>query len=277
MISYFLLIINIFNIRGWYDISSQTYEWWKVVFVLDVSKSMNTYDIVENDMWVSRIDMAKTVIYNYILEHLENQYGLMIFAWEALEILPFTNDASVFKTILYGISNSNISKNGTDLNSVFLSLQNYFISDEEWWLVVIMTDGWDEEIDIDSELMKQLQEKNIQIILLWVGSERWWKIPIGKDFFWNMIYKTYNGEEVVSQLNESELKNIASKYDLDYMSLSNQNDVKEIEKYISKNISYISMEKWLESRYDFTRLIVLFSFIFFILFLIIDRWIIWKN
>lgn len=268
--SFLFLIINIFEIKWWYNNSIDNIEWWKVVFVLDVSKSMSVEDVVSDRNDLSRIEASKNIIKNYISSYANNNYWLMIFAWETQEVLPFTGDASIFNTVLFWVNNSNISKFWTNLNSVFMSLENYFVSDEDWWLVVIFSDLWDEEIKINEEQLKILKDKAIKILLVWVGSEKWWKIPDWSDFFWRKIYKTYNWQTVVSSLNISELKTLSSKYEIDNVIVDNINDFKKMEQKITKNIEKIDIEKHVSNRTNLTRLFVFISAIFFIIFLIFD-------
>jgi len=214
-ISLLFLSINIFEIKWWYNNKINEVEWWKVVFVLDVSKSMDVEDILVNNFW-------------------------------------------------------------TNINSVFDSLENYFISDNDWWLAVIFSDLWDEKIDVNLEYLDTLKGKWIKVLLVWVGSEKWWKIPDWNDFFWRKIYKTYNGQEVVSKLNISELESISKKFDIDSIILENINDFSKISDYITKNINLIDLEKHSYNRTDLTRFFIFVSLIFFILFLYTDNFI-WRR
>lgn len=270
-LSFLFLIINIFEIKWWFNSKNEIIEWWKIVFVLDVSKSMNAADIKNNNNLLTRFDTSKWIIDFYISKYLENNYGLIIFAWEALETLPFTNDSWVFKTVLHWVNNWNLSKYWTNLNSVFNSLHNYFTWDDDWWLAVIFTDWWDEEIEISNELIDSLQKKRIKLLLVWVGSVAWWKIQTWNDFFWRAIYKTYNWEEVITKLNNKVLNNISSKFDIWYIYIDDTSDISKINTYITKNINLVNVEKNINYRTDFTRLFTFISFCFFILYLFLNN------
>lgn len=70
--------IGIFKIN-YFDSSTITHnEGLDIVFVLDVSKSMNTIDIQNNSY--SRLEYAKAQIRSYLSSHPENKYALVIFA-----------------------------------------------------------------------------------------------------------------------------------------------------------------------------------------------------
>jgi len=265
--SFFFLIINLFEIKWWYNTKLENIKWWKIVFVLDVSKSMNVLDIWGDNIKISRLNTSKWLIEEFI-KNTDNTYWLIVFAWEALEMLPFTSDIWIFKTVLYWLSNNNISKYWTNLNSVFESLLSYFSSNNDWWLAVIFTDGWDEYIDTSSDLIESLNNKWVKIVLIWVWTKQWWKIPVWKDFFGKNIYKIYNNKIVISKLNNKELTNISTKYNIDYINISNKNDIKKVNDIITKNINKVNMEKNINFRVDYTRLFIFISFLFFLTYLI---------
>ncbi|MFK7780637.1 MAG: VWA domain-containing protein [Candidatus Gracilibacteria bacterium] len=273
LISLFFLLINIFEIKGGYKKGAEDIEGGKIVFVLDVSKSMKVQDIQNDKNIFSRIRTSKDIIKKYIINNINNDYGLIIFAGEALEVLPFTNDVDIFNTILFGINESNISKFGTNINSIFSSLKNYFISEKDGGLVVIFSDLGDEEIDINKEQLENLKNKGVKILLVGVATEKGGKIPVGKDFFGRDIYKIYNYEEVVSKLNIIELKRISKKYNIDSIVLDNMNDFEIINNYITKNINLIDLERSINNRVDLTRIFILISFLSFILFLYTENFV----
>lgn len=271
--SLFFILINIFEIKWWLKSKVENIEWWKIVFVLDISKSMNSIDWINNNVSISRLELWKKIVDSYISENLNNNYWLIIFAWESLEVIPFTNDFSIFKTILYSINNTSISKNWTNLNTVFDSLNNFFIGDKEWWLVVILTDWWDEKIDISNEKLKKIIDKWVKISIVWIGSENWAKIPIWNDLSWKIIYKTFKWQDVVTKLNKQELESVSNEHHFEYTDISNFDNFSKINEFITKNINLLSMKKNIDYRTDYTRLFILISFIFFILFLIFDNFI----
>ncbi len=269
-ISFLFVIINIFEVKWWINSKLETVEWWKVVFVLDVSKSMDTLDWLDNNKEISRLELWKKLINTYISKNLNNNYWLMIFSWESIEILPFTNDLSLFNTVLFSINNKNISKNWTNLNSVFDSLNNYFNNDE-WWTIVILTDWWDEKINISQKAIDTINEKWLKVSIIWIWSEKWWKIPIWKNMYGITTYKLYKWEEVITKLNINELKYITNKYNFSYKEFINFENINNINDFISNNVNLSIMKKNIDYRFDFTRIFILISFVFFILFLISDN------
>ena len=112
-ISIFFLAINIFVLKWWLNKDNEEIYGSRIVFALDVSKSMNALDYREGNNFISRLDASKNIIYDSLNEW--NEYGLVIFSGESLEVLPFSSDLSLFKTIVSSVDDENISKHGTDL------------------------------------------------------------------------------------------------------------------------------------------------------------------
>jgi len=276
LLSFLFLIINIFDIRWWFKDEFKEVKWWNVVFVMDVSKSMYAKDIRHEDIFSSRLNWTKDFIKNYISNYTNNKYGLMIFAWDAAEILPFTDDISIFNTVLYSLDDKNIWKTWTDFNSVFLSLTNYFSEDKDWWLVVILSDLWDEKIDYNKKLIEDFKSRNINFVIIWVGTTKWARIPVWKDFFWWDLYKKYNWKEVITKLNDTELKRMWTDLGIDYIHLNNYSNFDNIISNINKSVNLLDIEKSLNSRITYTREFIFISFIFFILYFISDS-VLWQR
>jgi hypothetical protein len=266
--SFLFLIIAIFWFRWSLKNNNNFENFWNILFAIDVSKSMKVADFEYGNSKYSRLESSKYLINDYLDNNINNNYWLVVFAWESLEILPFTKSNDLYKTILSWVDDNNLTKVWTDLNSVFDSILSFFKDDETIWTVVILTDGWD---SIDFELLKQkiknIKEKNLEIIIVWVWTMDWDFIPEWNDIFWNINYKIYKWEKIISTLNEKDLKNLANKYDFEYIRFESIPDMKKIWDLITKNtIKTLSMNN-IDNREDYTRKLVLISFILFLIFL----------
>jgi len=269
-ISILLIGINIFQIK--WNIKNdldQKHFGSKILFALDISKSMRALDYKDWEFFVSRLNMSKNIIYNLLKK--QDEYWLIIFSWESLEILPFSQDIWLFKTIVSWVDDKNVSKYWTNLWELFLSINDFFTEENKWWIVVVFTDWWDGGESLDTNLINNFKKKNIKIIFVWIWSKKWSYIPNWKDFFWNIIYKTYRWEKVITKLNEKKLKNISDKYNFDYFEFNNIGNIDDLSDFISKRLELV----WIKNddftnAYDFTRLISFLSFVFFILYLIFN-------
>jgi hypothetical protein len=235
---------------------------------------MKALDYKDGNSIFSRLNIAKNAIYESLVHW--NEYGLIIFSGESLEVLPFSSDLWLFKTIVSWVDDKNMSKHGTSLWGLFLSIADFFTPEDEWWLVVILTDWWDEDENIDSNIVEMLKSKNIKIVFVWIWNKVGSHIPEGRDFFGNIVYKTYEWKRVVTQLNEKKLQSLSWKYNFDYFWLEDIDDISSLKYLLSKRLDFITIEKELDSRQDLTRFIIFFSFIFFILYLVFSQFL-WKR
>lgn len=210
-----------------------------ISFVVDVSKSMLSEDISSWNGENSRLSTAEETI-QYILSELPNfSYGLSVFAGEALRILPFTQDKDIFLTFLSGISSESVSVQWTDLSKALVAWIEAFTLDEakKWWTLVLFTDGWDEVVDSSTlgEIKKLLRQKHIELLVVGVGSEEGSYIPVGTDAFGEPVYKMYNWQRVVSKLDASGLRNLASSLWWTYTQVWSSSDEKKILSFLKGN------------------------------------------
>ena len=175
-----------------------------VWFILDISKSMLVRDIEGR----SRLDVAKIRMLELIRENPWLQFSLNIFAGESLRVLPFTNDIWVFQTFLAGISNDNLSVQWTELGLALSDALLNFQADQTGTLI-IFTDGDEDDISLEEEIYKALEDQWVDIVIVGVGSIEGWPIIEWVTPFWEIIYKDYEGERVMVSLNVSGLKSLA--------------------------------------------------------------------
>ena len=76
----------------------------KVVFVLDINKTMNTKDIFSGKQQLSRIQAAKLLIQKTILSASQFSYGLVLFNSNIDYIIPPTFDTWTFFLYLSGVT-----------------------------------------------------------------------------------------------------------------------------------------------------------------------------
>jgi len=275
-VSILFLSVNIFQIKWWISKSTESINGSNILFVLDVSKSMDTQDILLKINNTSRLIAAKSFINTYLDEYINNKYWLFVFAWETLEILPFTSDIWLYKTILGWVDKNNTSKYWSEFLWIFKSLSYFFTENNSNSLVIIMTDWWEEDnIDLQ-EYIEKLNEKNIKVLIVWVGSLEWDYIPISKNRYNQIQYKIYNWKKVISKLNESFLKTVSLNHNFEYVHLKSLSNFSEIDNMIKKLSHEITFKKDIDSRSDLTYIFMYISFIFFILFLFFE-YRLWKK
>lgn len=265
------LIITLFSPRFWSYDKNISADWWNILFVMDVSKSMNVFDIQYGKNIISRLQAEKLMISNFVENNVWNNYWLFAFAWETLELLPLTDDTGLFQTILNWVDKNNVSKYWSDFQWLFQIISDYIEQEENAWTVVIFTDGWEiENISLPQSLIQKIDKNNSQIILVWVWTQKWWYILDWEDLFWRPVYKIYNWKKVLSKVNQSWLKTISNKYIFTSTNLAWVNDFDKIEDIINQNITKQKYEKNISLARDISYIFIVLFMISFTLFLIAD-------
>ena len=81
----------------------------KIVFVVDVNRSMNTQDMLSGNKRLSRLQSAKYIIQKTIISEPQYSYGLVIFNAGADYLIPPTFDTWTFLSYLSWISTNLLS------------------------------------------------------------------------------------------------------------------------------------------------------------------------
>jgi len=233
-----------------------------IVFVLDVSKSMLALDYSD----LNRLDLSKKMIKEYVVNNPDNKYWLIIFAWDVVESVPLIDDVDMFLNALEVSNTDSILKWWTDFVWVIDSSISMFEAEKLSWWVVIFSDfednSWD-DFNLDEKFKNRLKNNNIKYILYWIWSTSGNFIP----YWLNKLGQLFKTDKY--------WKEIITKLDLEF--LEKLNKILSWEKYIVKNendtiklqdLPSIQTQKINDITYSYSRYIIIFSYLFFILFLI---------
>lgn len=174
----------------------------KIVFMLDVSNSMNIQDVFYNGNQVSRLDMSKIYIKEYI-NNGDNNIWLIIFAGKANLFIAPTKDKLSSITYLDTINSNSIN---WWWSNVYDALEKFINNTEEDAMGIILSDFGD-SIDYQKQidLLKSLNIKWRKIIPIWVGTSNWWLVVNSHN---DLI--TDNGATITDKLNLAYLEKISS-------------------------------------------------------------------
>ena len=135
-----------------------------VIFMMDVSSSMNAEDINPD-----RLTQAKNLIINTIHELKNDKIGIVIFAGEAVSVMPLTTDYGSVETYISDLQTTDITIQGTDfLQAMETAVGKFKNINKGARKVVLISDGEDNEgndnatDDIDSKLEELQQQLLIQ-------------------------------------------------------------------------------------------------------------------
>ncbi len=183
-----------------------------VMIALDVSNSMYAQDLSP-----SRLEKEKLFTDKLIDKLRGNRIGLVLFAGRSYLSVPLTSDVEALKMNLSLASPENLPTQGTVIGDALqMSLESFNNKDANHKAVVLISDGEDHEEKAISEA-KKLGEKGIMLCTVGVGSDEGSTIllPDGN------TKKDRDGQEVISKMNATELKNIADAGQGIFVNLSN--------------------------------------------------------
>jgi len=265
ILSLAIILFWIFWIKYWVNKNAWKVSWIDMMFVLDVSKSMNVADVTDWHYNYTRLDIAKKAIWDYVVKHPNNRYWLVIFAWDAISTIPLTNDHDLFLTMLSGVDYRNLTVQGSDFKKALdLAISRFVWDKDRSKALVFISDWWDEGDNLN---IWNIENKDISFAVVWVWTKKWWKIMKGTDVFWRPIYQKYKWQYVISKLNTDNLKTIANKLDAYYFNLEEVYDLRKLDKVFS-DLEKKSIElKNSDSLNDISRFLAFISFMFLVLFL----------
>jgi len=190
-----------------------------VIFLLDVSNSMNAQDVEPN-----RLTQAKNIIINTMTKMKNDKVGIVVFAGEASSIMPLTTDFTAAETYVGGVETSVVKIQGTDfLNGVKTAADKFKNVAKGSRKVVLISDGEDNEGN-ERAAIKLANREGIHVVSVGIGTKE--GAPIPEYVFGQLMgYKTdLSGQTVISRRQLNALKNIAEQTGGSYVDGNNLDD-----------------------------------------------------
>lgn len=198
------LIFSIVDVLGGSEKVESQQKINNVLFVLDVSNSMNAEDIEP-----SRLQMAKNIMLTSMEKFSSERVGIVVFAGEARSIMPLTTDLTAAQTYISGIETSIIKTQGTDfLKAMQEAVKKFKTVSPGARDVVLISDGEDNEGN-DRAAMNLAKKEGIRVHTIGIGTTEGAPVP---EYLYGQLmgYKlTRNGQTVVSSRQENALKSLA--------------------------------------------------------------------
>ena len=200
-----LLVIAIANPQFGTKLEEVKREGIDIMIALDVSNSMKAQDLQPN-----RLENAKQSIGRLINNLNDDRIGIIVFAGQSYVQLPITTDYSSAKLFLESISCDMIPTQGTAIGSAIeLAVTSFDPKSPAAKAIVIITDGENHEDDA-LKAAEVAVEKGITVHTIGMGSEAGVPIPMTANGNVVGYRKDNEGNTVVSKLNTTLLKEIAS-------------------------------------------------------------------
>lgn len=197
----------------------------KDIFMLvDLSTSMNATDVQP-----SRLEKVKFEMKNIVRAFNSDRTGIIIFSSEAFTQSPLTYDQNALNLFIETLNTSLVPDAGTDFGPPLrmamdkLNQEESPVTQQKSKIIILISDGEDFGENTD-EVVQEIEDQGIKLFTLGVGTERGSKIRTGNGF------KTdRQGNEVVTRLESTSLRKIASETDGKYFEINaTKNDVSRL-------------------------------------------------
>ena len=174
-----------------------------IFLALDISESMRAEDFRDTN----RLQMAKSVIRDFLQYRESDQIGLVVFSGESFTISPLILDYSFLSTLLEDIEVAlgGQLKDGTAIgDAIATTVHRLRTSKAKTKIVILLTDGENTAGTIDPETAAALAHSSgIRVYTIGMGKEGGARIPY-EDTTFGKRYR-----EVLTYLDEETLKSIA--------------------------------------------------------------------
>lgn len=190
-----------------------------VIFMLDVSNSMNAEDIDP-----SRLTEAKNLMIGTMQKMKNDKIGIVIFAGQAISIMPLTTDYNSAETYISGIETNSMQIQGTDfLKGMQAAVGKFKNVNKGSRKVILLSDGEDNEGN-DNAAIRLANKEGITITSVGIGTEE--GAPVPEYVFGQLMgYKTdVNGGTVISKRQTEALRKMAESTGGNYIDGNNINE-----------------------------------------------------
>ena len=201
-----------------------------IMICVDLSKSMDAFDVQP-----TRLEKIKFELKKVVSAFNSDRIGVIIFSSEAFMQCPLTYDQNALNLFIETMNTNLVPASGTDFGPPLqMALQK--LADQEGArtsqkskVIILISDGEDFGEDTNN-IARKVENEDIKLFTLGIGTERGSQINVGRGF------KTdQSGNTVVSKLNATSLKKLASQTSGQYFEINDySNDVSRLISTISK-------------------------------------------
>ncbi len=258
------LIFSIIDLLSGSEEIKTTQKLNNVIFMLDVSNSMNAEDIEP-----SRLVEAKNLMLQTMQKMKSDKVGIVIFAGEATSIMPLTTDYNSAETYISGIETNSMKIQGTDfLNGMKVAVEKFKNVSKDARKVVLLSDGEDNEGNDDAAI-KLAKKEGIMITSVGIGTEE--GAPVPEYVFGQLMgYKSdMNGQTVISKRQTEALRKMADATGGSYIDGNNINEAPDriLDALKKKMCSSETMVKSQNANHYYQYFLAVSIFFFFLIFI----------
>jgi len=258
------LIFSIIDLLSGSEEVTTNQKFNNVIFMLDVSNSMNAEDIEP-----SRLAEAKNLVIQTMQKLKNDKVGMIIFAGQATSIMPLTTDYNSAETYINGVETGSIKIQGTDfLKAMETAVDKFKNINKGARKVILLSDGEDNEGN-DNAAIKLANREGIIVTSVGIGSDEGAPVP-EYEFGQLMGYKSdMNGQTVISKRQTEALMKIAESTGGSYIDGNNINEAPDriVEALNKKASSTETLVKSQNANHYYQYFLAVSIFFFLIIFL----------
>ena len=258
------LIFSIIDLLSGSEEVTTNQKFNNVIFMLDVSNSMNAEDISP-----SRLTEGKNLMIQTMQKLKNDKVGVIIFAGQATSIMPLTTDYNSAETYISAVETNSIKIQGTDfLKAMETAVDKFKNISKGSRKIILLSDGEDNEGN-DNAAIKLANREGIIVTSVGIGSDEGAPVP-EYEFGQLMGYKSdMNGQTVISKRQTEALHKMAESTGGTYIDGNNIDEApnKIVEALNKKASSTATLVKSQNAVHYYQYFLAVSIFLFLIIFL----------
>jgi len=190
-----------------------------ILLVLDISESMRAEDFAG----ASRIEVAKSVIEDFLMGRRNDRVGLVVFAGESFTVCPLTLDYAVLTELLGDVEIGQLEDGTAIGDAVSTAVRRLRLSGSKTKLAILLTDGENNSGSVSPEVAGALAGSfGIKVYTVGLGGSEGARIPYADTTFGKRYRK------VLTHLDEVALRELAAATGGSYFRATDPESLKRI-------------------------------------------------
>ena len=224
-----LMVLGLVGMRWGLEETKIHKEGIDIILAVDVSTSMLAEDFQKNKKRVNRLEIAKSVIKDFIRERADDRIGIVVFAGRAYTLCPLTLDHDVTNTFL-DRAEVGLIEDGTAIGSGLISsIRRLKDKKGESQIIVLLTDGINNAGEVEPRKAAKIA-KSLGIKVYTIGTGSMGPVPYPTRDPWGRT----RYQNVIFELNEESLREIAAITGGQYFRATNTKELQNIYDEIDK-------------------------------------------
>ncbi len=211
----------------WWDFNHPSIrQGYDLMLAIDISGSMRAQDFNVQEKPVSRIDLLKKSVKQFISQRPNDRIGIILFADDALTFTPMSTDRALLDTFIDDIRTGLAGEKTALGEAVALAVERLQEMPSDSRLLILLTDGTNTAGSISPTTASRLaQQQAVRIFTVGIGSDDKVLFPRGP---------IEQAEIVTLPLNETLLRQLAADTSGQYFRASNPADMERILEEINR-------------------------------------------